>query len=125
LHRSDRFERHLYSIGLSIIAVKTSNRVLKVVSILAAILLGLLNLGLYEATIGLEVLRWVLIWMVLRQNQPLPASPENSRKNTINLANIRPFAFALAPYLLMLRVSYIGACSYLPASAAPPAWECC
>ena len=73
------------SMALTVLAVKTTNRVLKVLYILAAMLLGLVNLGLYEATIGLEVVRWALVWWMTHeggQNQPQPVNPESPTKKT-------------------------------------------
>ena len=86
------------SIALTVFALKTSHRLLKIASILAAVLLGVLNLGLYEATIGLEVLRWALVWLVLRQARP----SENPPAKTGLFTSARPFLIALVPYLLML-----------------------
>ncbi len=111
------------SMALTVLAVKTTNRVLKVLYILAAMLLGLVNLGLYEATIGLEVVRWALVWWMTHeggQNQPQPVNPESPTKKTTILSSVRPLwnnpgsrtgwnnpgfrtgLLALSPYLLML-----------------------
>lgn len=91
------------SIALTVYAVKSSNRVLQVLATLAAMLLGLINLGLYEATIGLEVVRWALVWVVLRQRNTAdkPAAPEPG-KSAGRFSLLRPLAFYLIPYFVML-----------------------
>jgi len=96
------------SIALSIYALKTPNRLLQIGAILAAMLLGLINLGLYEATIGLEVVRWALIWLVIqKQSAPVLQVPEQTSiskkisralRSLFNLNLLK----AAAPYLLML-----------------------
>ncbi len=93
------------SIALTIFTLKTSNRILQIIATLIAMLLGLLNLGLYEATIGLEVVRWALVWVVLRQKQTTPPA----KTDEIPVPKTGPFrrywsstALHLTPYLLML-----------------------
>lgn len=103
------------SIALTIYSLKTSNRLLQVLAILAAMLLGLINLGLYEATIGLEVVRWALVWLVMRRQSTIsdsgetsaekPARPDRVRVNTL-FASMRPLALNLLPYFIML-VGYL------------------
>lgn len=79
------------SMALTIYVTKSQKRWLKVCATLLALALALLNLGLYEATIGLEVLRWVLVWYVLPKEQHL----------SVKEIAIRALRF-LWPYWLML-----------------------
>ena len=94
------------SIGLTVFALKSTNRLLQSGAVLVAMALGLLNLGLYEATIGLEVVRWALVWLVLRQKQAsAPASDlkkSQPKATPIPAAFLRRFALQLVPYLVML-----------------------
>jgi len=102
------------SIALTIYTLKTSNRLLQVIATLAAVVLGLINLGLYEATIGLEVVRWALVWVVLQQDKPTPTgqailekkSEQEPDKTTpdqsTNLPIYQQALKFLVPYLLML-----------------------
>jgi hypothetical protein len=92
------------SIALTIYSLKTSNRLLQAGAILLAMVLGLINLGLYEATIGLEVVRWALVWVVLRQNKP--NSPDavsaiEKLKAGLHIFTGQVLKF-LVPYLIML-----------------------
>ncbi len=92
------------SISLTIFSIKTPNRILKILAILVAVILGLVNLGLYEATIGLEVVRWALVWWTLKQKDQL--EQENAASSTrVKGRSFHSFLKAaqnLAPYLLML-----------------------
>ena len=103
------------SIALTIYTLKTSNRAVQILATLAAMALGLINLGLYEATIGLEVVRWALVWVVLRQNKSVSSSapdlqdksdpdalPAQAKSKDSRFAFSRSTLIALAPYLLML-----------------------
>ncbi|HEY3312394.1 MAG TPA: hypothetical protein VGK00_12205 [Anaerolineales bacterium] len=99
------------SLALTIFAIKSSNRLLQALATLASMALGLLNLGLYEATIGLEVVRWALVWLALRQKKPAQANPDEIEdqtsarkepKKTGPLATTGRVFLALAPYFLML-----------------------
>jgi hypothetical protein len=99
------------SIALTVYTLKTSNRVLQILATLAAVALGLINLGLYEATIGLEVVRWALVWLVLQQNKTRQESGSGHQKiieagggepKTTRFAFTRSALIALVPYLLML-----------------------
>jgi len=57
----------MVSIALSLIAMRTANRVIKVGLLVCAALLVLVYPRIYEAMIGLEGLRWILIGCVLRR----------------------------------------------------------
>jgi hypothetical protein len=100
------------SIGLTVYSLKTSKRLLQVMATLAAMILGLINLGLYEATIGLEVVRWALVWVVLQQKSPADTTKTSSEKQIklsssspifqSTLYNLRQALKFLVPYLLMM-----------------------
>ena len=92
------------SIALTIYTLRTSNRLLQVTATLLAMALGLINLGLYEATIGLEVVRWALVWVALRQNKPASqdtVSIIDKLKAYLRIFTGQVFKF-LVPYLVML-----------------------
>jgi hypothetical protein len=108
------------SIALTIYAIKTPNRLLKGTATLAAMALGLFYVALYEATIGLEVVRWALVWYLIWQrnviaNERTSASEaiftETKKAGPKEIATaIRNPCFAmtgkalktLLPYLLMI-----------------------
>lgn len=87
----------LLSICLTIFTIKTHHRLLQWIAAIASIMLGLVNLGLYEAVIGLEVFRWILVWIVLRQNSPAPAN-----KSKFQVRIFKDLLKWLAPSLVML-----------------------
>ena len=62
------------SIGLTVFSLQTPRRWLKVTAALLAAALALFYVALYEATIGLEVVRWALVWSVIA-NERTSACP--------------------------------------------------
>jgi hypothetical protein len=58
------------SLALTVYALKLKKRPLQIVAVLVAILLGLLYLIIYEAMIGLEAVRLMLVWYVTYQQDP-------------------------------------------------------
>lgn len=94
------------SLLLTVLTFKTSNKFLQIFYTLLAMILGLLNLGLYEATIGLEVIRWALIWVFTQQKKSAPPNIEKiaskqQKKNILHVFSKKLFAY-LGPYLFML-----------------------
>jgi hypothetical protein len=79
------------SIALTIYALQTRKRMLQVLATLAAVALGLFYVALYEATIGLEVVRWTLVWYWLWRENP-------AGFKTVTLRALK----TLLPYLLMI-----------------------
>ncbi len=85
-----------------------------ILATLAAAALGLFYIALYEATIGLEVVRWALVWYVVAQNdilrtQPAAIPPEGGRSPQSSIANRQSkievtltTLKTLIPYLLMV-----------------------
>jgi len=77
---------------------------------LIAVAMGLINLGLYEGTIGMEVLRWVLIWQLLSmketvllpETKPTAGDSKKSELQKRNFVLFRRLLLHLAPYFLML-----------------------
>jgi hypothetical protein len=89
------------SIALTIYAVKASNRLLKVAATLVALVLGLFYVALYEATIGLEVVRWTLVWYVIWNSDGRVADDFSAYRDPIRKTTLRAF-LQLIPYLLMI-----------------------
>ena len=79
------------SMVLTVYVLKSHNRWFQACATMLALALALLNVGLYEATIGLEVLRWALVWYLLQGKPPLPVRETAAR--------VLKF---LLPYWLML-----------------------
>jgi hypothetical protein len=91
------------SIALSIYIVKSHNRLMQIIATLLGIALGLLNLGLYEATIGLEVVRWVLVWYVaVGSLKGGEVTSLTAKKNFIAQLQLPRVLKLLWPYFLML-----------------------
>jgi hypothetical protein len=110
------------SIALTIYAVKTSshagtgtttNRLLQVFATLIAAALALFYVALYEATIGLEAVRWALVWYVIWSSIPverkidgqvaggLPAYRNPEKPVSFKETTIRALK-TLFPYLLTI-----------------------
>ena len=82
------------SIALTIYAIKTSphagtgtttNRLMRVAATLLAMVLALFYVALYEATIGLEVVRWSLVWYVIWMSDGRVADEFRYAKNATQL----------------------------------------
>lgn len=79
------------SLALTVYALKTKNRSAQIASTLAAALLGFFYLIIYEAMIGLEAVRLLLVWYVTAQQRP----DRNWR------ANLWPALKRAIPYLIL------------------------
>lgn len=79
------------SIALTIYALQTPKRWQQVLLTLVSSGLGLFYVALYEATIGLEVVRWMLVWYLFWRERP--ASWKETSLRTL---------LKLLPYLVMI-----------------------
>ncbi|RPH57148.1 MAG: hypothetical protein EHM81_11990, partial [Chloroflexi bacterium] len=106
------------SIALSIYVLQSRNRLAQILCTLVAMALALYYIALYEATIGLEVVRWTLIFYVIsvraseqgtrrversvaqsKPNEAISSSAPKPDRNQIISISLAAFK-ALLPYLL-------------------------
>jgi hypothetical protein len=89
------------SIALTVYALQTSNRWLKVAVTLVSAALALFYVALYEATIGLEVVRWALVWYVVWTTEGRVAAGFEAYRDPLRKVSLRAF-WQLIPYLLTI-----------------------
>lgn len=85
------------SIWLTIFSLQTPRRWLKMAAALLAAALALFYVALYEATIGLEAVRWALVWYVLW----LAAGRDRLRQVTLRAGlNLLPSSLAIGGFVI-------------------------
>jgi len=80
------------SIALTIYALQPSRRRLKVAVTLLSAALALFYVALYEATIGLEVVRWALVWYVIASERFSASKAISSEQGVASAAKTRRLA---------------------------------
>ncbi|MBM3122897.1 MAG: hypothetical protein FJZ97_12045 [Chloroflexi bacterium] len=86
----------LSSIWLSGVALGTPRRGPRAALIIAAVFLGMVNFLLYEYMIGLEAMRFGVLWLVAQDRQGLPLRPRLLRL----LKDSAPYLFATLAFLV-------------------------